>query len=80
MTDSVVTNPVRLGFVGNDKPDLRNPVEISDVTEVFRGGGFAVFAKAIEDGSVVRAICYLDPTLPPAGTHQWLLPVPHFVL
>ncbi len=41
---------------GSDKPDLRNPIEIADVTEAFRGGGFAVFAKAIEAGAVVRAI------------------------
>jgi len=33
---------------GSDKPDLRNPIEISDVTEIFRGGPFAVFAKSIE--------------------------------
>jgi aspartyl-tRNA synthetase len=41
---------------GSDKPDLRNPIEIADVTEAFRGGGFGVFAKAIEAGAVVRAI------------------------
>ncbi len=41
---------------GSDKPDLRNPLEIIDVTEVFRGSGFGIFAKAIERGSVVRAI------------------------
>ncbi len=41
---------------GNDKPDLRNPIEIRDVTEVFRGSGFGIFAGAIEKGSVVRAI------------------------
>ena len=41
---------------GSDKPDLRNPIEIADVTEPFRGGGFGIFAKAIEQGSVVRAI------------------------
>ncbi|MCF6196139.1 MAG: aspartate--tRNA ligase [Emcibacter sp.] len=41
---------------GNDKPDLRNPVEISDVTEVFRGSGFGIFAGAVEKGAVVRAI------------------------
>ncbi len=60
---------------GSDKPDLRNPIEISDVTEVFRGGGFGVFAKMIEDGAVVRAIpapgagirarSFFD------GTNQW---------
>jgi aspartyl-tRNA synthetase len=41
---------------GSDKPDLRNPIRISDVTEVFRGSGFGIFAKAVEAGSVVRAI------------------------
>ncbi len=41
---------------GSDKPDLRNPVLIADVTEAFRGSGFGIFAKAIEGGSVVRAI------------------------
>ncbi|MDB2414452.1 aspartate--tRNA ligase [Rickettsiales bacterium] len=41
---------------GNDKPDLRNPIEISDVTEVFRGSGFGIFAGQIEKGACVRAI------------------------
>jgi len=41
---------------GNDKPDLRNPLEICDVTDVFRGSGFGIFAGAIEKGAVVRAI------------------------
>jgi aspartyl-tRNA synthetase len=41
---------------GSDKPDLRNPLRIKDVTEAFRGGGFGLFARAIEAGGVVRAI------------------------
>jgi aspartyl-tRNA synthetase len=41
---------------GTDKPDLRNPIEMSDAAEVFRGSGFSVFAGAHEKGSVVRAI------------------------
>jgi len=41
---------------GTDKPDLRNPVVIADVTEVFAGSEFAIFARAVEAGSVVRAI------------------------
>jgi aspartyl-tRNA synthetase len=41
---------------GNDKPDLRNPIEISDVTEAFRGSNFGLFAGLIEKGNVVRAI------------------------
>lgn len=41
---------------GSDKPDLRNPLLISDVTPVFAGSTFNAFAKAIEKGAVVRAI------------------------
>jgi aspartyl-tRNA synthetase len=41
---------------GTDKPDLRNPLEIVDVSEAFRGGGFGIFAKVVEGGGVVRAI------------------------
>ncbi len=41
---------------GNDKPDLRNPIEIKDVTEHFRGSGFGIFASMVENGCVVRAI------------------------
>ena len=41
---------------GNDKPDLRIPIEICDVTETFRGSGFSIFARAVEAGSVVRAV------------------------
>jgi aspartyl-tRNA synthetase len=41
---------------GTDKPDLRNPIEIADVTEVFAGSGFSIFARNIEKGAVVRAI------------------------
>ena len=33
---------------GTDKPDLRNPIEMADVTEHFRGGGFKLFAGMIE--------------------------------
>ena len=41
---------------GVDKPDLRNPIEISDVTEVFRESGFSIFKEAIARGMVIRAI------------------------
>ncbi|MEO0501122.1 MAG: aspartate--tRNA ligase [Pseudomonadota bacterium] len=41
---------------GSDKPDLRNPIEIVDVTEHFHGSGFGLFAKLVESGNVVRAI------------------------
>ncbi|HLZ79955.1 MAG TPA: aspartate--tRNA ligase, partial [Sphingomonas sp.] len=41
---------------GNDKPDLRNPILISDVSEFFKGSGFGCFASIVESGDVVRAI------------------------
>jgi aspartyl-tRNA synthetase len=41
---------------GNDKPDLRIPFEIFDVTDIFRDSGFSIFAKNIEKGAVVRAV------------------------
>ncbi len=41
---------------GSDKPDLRNPIEISDVTDIWDGTDFKIFAGAIKKGAVVRAI------------------------
>jgi aspartyl-tRNA synthetase len=41
---------------GCDKPDLRNPILISDTTEPFRGSNFGLFAKLVDQGNVVRAI------------------------
>lgn len=41
---------------GNDKPDLRNPLIISDATEIFRDSEFSIFKNAIAKGSTVRAI------------------------
>jgi aspartyl-tRNA synthetase len=34
---------------GSDKPDLRNPIVMQDVSEHFRGSGFKVFARLLED-------------------------------
>ena len=42
---------------GTDKPDLRCPIEMQDVSEHFRGSGFAIFANLLEqEGTEVRAI------------------------
>ncbi len=44
-------------WYGTDKPDLRNPIQMQDVSEHFRGSGFAIFAKLLEqEGAEVRAI------------------------
>ncbi|MFH7812893.1 MULTISPECIES: aspartate--tRNA ligase [Acetobacter] len=41
---------------GSDKPDLRNPLLITDVTEDFAGSGFGLFARIAADGGEIRAI------------------------
>ncbi|WP_281700715.1 aspartate--tRNA ligase [Acetobacter malorum] len=41
---------------GSDKPDLRNPLLISDVTEEFAGSGFGLFARIAAGGGEIRAI------------------------
>lgn len=41
---------------GVDKPDLRNPIEICDASEVFADSGFSIFKDAIARGAKVRAI------------------------
>ena len=41
---------------GTDKPDLRNPLVIRDVTAQFAGSGFGLFARIAAAGGVVRAI------------------------
>ncbi len=51
----VTTNWPRIPFAeaiqkyGSDKPDLRNPLVMQDVSEHFRGSGFKVFARMLED-------------------------------
>ncbi len=51
-----ITYDDAMATYGSDKPDLRNPLVIADVTEVFRGSGFAIFANAIEQGAIVRGL------------------------
>jgi aspartyl-tRNA synthetase len=41
---------------GSDKPDLRNPIRIRDVTAQFAGGSFGLFARIAAAGGVVRAV------------------------
>jgi aspartyl-tRNA synthetase len=47
---------------GSDKPDLRNPIKMQDVTEHFRGSGFKVFADMIEKDPKVRVWAIPAPT------------------
>ncbi|MFN6935050.1 MAG: aspartate--tRNA ligase [Tsuneonella sp.] len=48
---------------GSDKPDLRNPLIISDVSGHFTQSGFGLFEKIVGSGGVVRAI-------PAPATHE----------
>ena len=48
---------------GTDKPDLRNPIEISDVGAHFEKSGFGLFEKIVGSGGTVRAI-------PAPGTNE----------
>ena len=41
---------------GSDKPDLRNPIIIADVTKLFEESNFAIFKENIKNGGVVRAV------------------------
>jgi aspartyl-tRNA synthetase len=47
---------------GSDKPDLRNPIEMADVTDHFRGSGFKVFAGMIDKDPKVRIWAIPAPT------------------
>ena len=50
---------------GSDKPDLRNPLEIVDITDIFQGSEFRVFSSVIEAGGVIRAL-----NIPGCGTYS----------
>ncbi|MCL2843889.1 MAG: aspartate--tRNA ligase [Chitinivibrionia bacterium] len=41
---------------GSDKPDLRIPIEMCETGDIFAQSGFEAFAKAVKNGSVIRAI------------------------
>ena len=57
-TDPFVRIPYReaISRFGSDKPDLRNPLEMIDVSEFFRDTEFKAFASTVANGGVVRAI------------------------
>jgi aspartyl-tRNA synthetase len=38
-----------IAWYGTDKPDLRNPIKMAEVSDHFRGGGFGLFARILED-------------------------------
>ena len=50
---------------GSDKPDLRNPLIIRDVSKVFEQTEFKVFRSALESNGTIRAIAVPLPKVPP---------------
>ncbi len=60
---------------GTDKPDLRNPLIIKDVTTAFKDSTFTIFANNIEKGSVVKAIVAPQSSEKPRswfdGLNEW---------
>jgi aspartyl-tRNA synthetase len=48
---------VAMNTYGSDKPDLRYGMNLTDLSSELEGCGFGVFANAIKDGGVVKAIC-----------------------
>jgi len=57
---------------GSDKPDLRNPLLIRDVTAHFAGSGFGLFAKIAAAGGIVRAIPAPGAAARPRGFYDKL--------
>jgi aspartyl-tRNA synthetase len=51
-----------MSWYGTDKPDLRNPLKMSDATDIFRGSGFKIFAGMIEKDPNVRIWAIPAPT------------------
>ena len=47
---------ISMNTYGTDKPDLRNPLIISDYTNTFKNSGFKIFSNQIEKGSIVKGI------------------------
>ncbi len=45
-----------LEIYGSDKPDLRNPLIISDCTDIFQGSDFKIFSNLIEKNYIVKGI------------------------
>ena len=57
---------------GSDKPDLRNPLRVVDVSAHFAGGGFGLFAKIVAGGGVVRAVRAPGAAARPRGFYDKL--------
>jgi len=58
----LITYSEAMSKYGSDKPDLRNPIEMSDVSHIFRGSGFKIFANILEKDSKAAVWAIPAPT------------------
>lgn len=58
---------------GTDKPDLRNPLIIQDVSSLFLNSGFKVFSNIVSKGGVVRAITVKNGSAQPRAFFDRML-------
>ena len=58
---------------GCDKPDLRNPLRITDVSQLFLLSEFKAFKSVVESGGVVRAIAVKSQAKQPRSFHDKLI-------
>ncbi|XP_008794885.1 aspartate--tRNA ligase, chloroplastic/mitochondrial [Phoenix dactylifera] len=42
---------------GSDRPDLRFDLELRDVSDIFSGSNFKVFADSLENGGTIKVLC-----------------------
>ena len=58
---------------GSDKPDLRNPIVIEDISQAFVGSSFKAFASVVEKGGVVRAMKVANHADAPRKFHDKMI-------
>jgi aspartyl-tRNA synthetase len=58
---------------GTDKPDLRNSIEIVDVSSIFVNSGFKIFDKVVAERGVVRALPAVDGASQPRSFFDRML-------
>ena len=52
---------------GTDKPDLRNPLLIKDITECFKDSGFKIFDENIKKGHIIKSVILPNSSKKPRG-------------
>jgi aspartyl-tRNA synthetase len=62
-----ITHTDALDTYGSDKPDFRFGMQFETLTEDFRNSGFSVFASAVADGGVVKAMKFRNPAVDATG-------------